>query len=437
MASIMNGLFAGRAGIASHGTAIAVLADNIANSNTVAYKTSRAEFTDLLAGNISGGGGGASVGSGSSVDSVTQIFNQGTFEFTGRGLDLGIDGQGFFVLSDNGARFYSRAGNLKIDADGRLLNQNGLEVMGFPANGSGGLESLNVNSITATSARTQNVTITGNLNATITKSSGAYDVVPGAGATFAQLSTAASFSTYADIYDSLGGQHTVTVYFFHTAQNTWVAQGYVDGNDIQGGTAGVPVQLTNAQATLTFSNSGLRTVVPVPPAADFDNVTPPTGAPYSGWKNGADSVSSVDFTFDPFTQFSSPSNINSISQDGKGQGNIVSFNVEQNGNLFALLDNGQTTSVGVIALATFSNPEGLRRNGESLYTKTTESGEAVIGTPNIGQFGAIQSGALELSTSDIASDFIKLISLQRGFQGSSRVITSIDDLLSEVINLAR
>lgn len=439
MPSIMNGLFAGRAGIASHGTAIAVLADNISNANTTGYKAARAEFTDMLAGNLGGGSGATVVGSGSTVNAVTQVFSQGTFEFTGRGLDLGIDGQGFFILDDNGSRAYSRAGNFKIDEDGNLLNQNGLKVLGFPADGSGGLQALNVNDVTKESTKTTTVTMAGNLNASTptVNLATALSSPP----TYSELKNAAAFSTAVSVYDSLGVEHNVTVWFFHTASNQWTAQAYGDSGDfINGGSAGSPVLLRNGTQTLTFDSSGKK-ISPAATSPDFSGVLPPAtlGTPpaASGWLSGADSTAAINFYLRPFTQQAKPSTITSLVQDGKGGGNVVTFNVESDGTLFAQLDNGQSVSIGVIGLASFANAEGLRRTGESLYTKTTTSGEAVIGTPGTGMFGGIQAGALELSTSDIAADFIKLISLQRGFQGSSRIITSISDLLNEVINLAR
>lgn len=436
MASIMSGLFAGRAGIQSHGTAISVLADNIANSNTVGFKAGRAEFTDLLAGSISGSGSSA-VGSGSNVSAVTEVFNQGTFENTGRGLDLAIDGNGFFVVQDNGARYYTRAGNFKIDASGNLLNQNGLQVLGFPASGAGGLQALNVNQVTQQSSPTTTISIGGNLNASAEASTAKNTPVATDGWT--QLSSKAAFSTTADVYDALGKAHTVTTFFFHMDSTTsggqtysnWLAKAYVDSSDVTGTGSGTPVAMTNGQATLTFDGNGVRTNTPASGSYDFSSMTPP-----GGWKDGATS-SPVNLTFSPFTQFSSASNIANITNDGRGAGNIVSFNVESDGRLYATLDNGQTTTIGTVALATFSNPEGLRRDGNSLYSKTSDSGEAVIGRPGAGQAGSLQSGELELSTSDMAADFIKLISLQRGYQGSSRVITSINDMLNEVMNIVR
>lgn len=430
MPSIIDGLFAGRAGIQSHGTAISVLADNIANANTVGYKASRPDFTDLLAG-AAGGAGAITVGSGSQLNSVTQIFNQGTFEFTGRGLDLAVDGNGFFVVEDQGgtgARYYSRAGNFSVDPDGNLLNQNGFNVMGFATGGGGGLTALNVNQRSSTSVNTNTITVSGNLDA-----SQPIIAAPAAQPTTYTALSGANFSTFVDVFDTLGGSHTLTTYFFHTAANNWTAQTYVDGGDIDVGTAGVPVLM--GSVNLVFNSSGSKTTPPIASAQDYFASMTASHLPVAHWANGS-ADSNIAINLEPFTQFSSASNISSISQDGTGGGSVVSFSVENDGSLIAQLDNGQTSTIGTIALSTFANVEGMKRVGDSLYKESTTSGEPVIGSPGAGTFGQIAAGSLELSTSDIASDFIKLISFQRGFQGSSRVITSINDLLNEIINLA-
>lgn len=419
MPGIINGLFAGRSGINSSGSALGVLADNIANSNTTGFKSSRANFSDLLASSL-GGGGSSSLasGNGANLNSITTIFSQGTFEFTGRGLDLGIDGNGFFIVERAGARLYSRAGNMQVDADGILLDQNGNTILGFPSTGAGGLQELNVNNVSQSNVETENVTIAGNLD-----SSTATTAVPGGTPTFQQLADAATFSTFVDVFDTLGAKHTVTVYFFHTTSTDWAVRAYVDGGEITAGTPGEPSLIGNF--TMTFNSAGARTAVGTP---DF-SATP-------AWSNGA-AAAPIDFVFDPFSGYATASAINSIVQDGSGTGSVVSFSVEEDGTLFALLNNGQTSAIGTIAMANFANPEGLRRAGDSLYLNTTASGEPIVGRPATGQFGKIQSGALELSTADIADDFIKLISLQRGFQGSSRIISAISDLLTEITNIGR
>lgn len=418
MPSIVDGLFAGRAGIASHGNAISVLSDNISNSNTTGFKQSRADFSDLLAGNLSGAGA-TIAGSGSRVIGITPILTQGSFEFTGRGLDTGIDGKGFFLAEDSlgtGQRFYSRAGNFRLDTDGFLLNQNSYRVLGFPSSGAGGLDYLNINDRTQASVGSTTATIGGNLDA-----SDDIAAEPAAGSTYAQINSAAQFSTFVNIFDTLGASHTVSVYFFHTAANAWTASAYVEGAEVTGGTAGLPTKLNGL--SLVFGSDGQLTV----PTANSETITP-------AWVNGSDPTVPVVVSFSPITQYAAASAIDNIAQNGTGSGNVVGFSIEKDGKLIAQLDNGQTSNVGTVALANFANSEGLRRAGGSLFQETVESGVAVVGTPGTGTYGNLESGALELSNADIATDFIKLISLQRGFQGSSRIIQSINQLLTDLVN---
>ncbi len=432
MASIINGLFAGRSGISSHGQAIAVVGDNISNSSTIGYKASRAEFEDLMAG---GGGagqsGGQAIGSGSGVSAVNSIFEQGSFESTGRTLDLAVDGNGFFVVAKDQQRFYTRAGNFKVDSAGFVVTQQGYAVLGFSANGSGKLEPLNLNTIEQNSVATTSVAIAGNVNATSATINPAAIPVPGVAVpptvTYADLQAVSSFSTVVDVFDSLGKAHTVSFYFFHTGANEYTVRGYVNNEDVDttGTLTGYPRLI--GTTTMTFDGRGQRTPAPVVGTPDFtSNVT---------WNNGSD-ASAVDFLFDPFTQYASNSNILSITQDGKGVGAVASISIGTDGAISALLSNGQSASIGTIGLANFASPEGLTRIGKNLLTQSIASGEPIVGKPNSGTFGTVRSGSIELSTVDIASEFVKVITLQRGFQASSRLITTINSLLNEIIQLA-
>jgi len=435
--SIINGLFSGRSGIASHGLAIAVIGDNISNASTIGYKAGRSEFEDLIAG---GQTAGKTVGSGSSISAVTNIFDQGTLEFTGRDLDLAIDGNGFFIVSDNGQRAYTRAGNFKIDASGYIVDQKGKRVLGFPANGSGALEELSINGASQGNIKTENVTIAGNLDATgtplLTDATEIPDVSPAGQAppppysttTYADLAEKAAFSTVITIFDSLGAAHTVTTYFFHTREDTsrtYYARSYVNSEEVDptGTATGLPRQLGTGVKLEFDGNGALKSTS----ATEFTANIP--------WNNGA-SASTVRFSFANFTMYSTASNIQSLTQDGNGVGAITSISIDRNGDIYALLDNGQSSILGTVGMANFSNPEGLVRVGSNLLQESAASGAPIIGRPGSGTFGAVESGSLELSTVDIASEFVKLITLQRGFQANSRIITTINQLLNEIIQLA-
>lgn len=430
MPSIVNGLFAGRSGIASHGNAIAVAGDNISNSSTLGFKTNRAEFESLIAGD---GVLGRQFGSGSTVIAVSTLFEQGTLEFTGRPLDLGISGNGYFVLAKDEQRFYSRAGNFKLDSSGFIVNQSGLAVLGFPANGSGALEPININNIEQDSVLTTELSIAGNVNASANLVTAATIPDPGVvvppTVTYTDLNNFAEYSTVVDVYDSLGDKHSTTFFFYHTGVNEYTVRAYVNNEDVDPAATltvtGRPRQV--GEAVITFGGDGQRNPLPTPGTPDLTaNIA---------WSNGAD-ASTIDMTFAPLTQYSAQSNILSISQDGTGIGAVQSISVGGDGRITALLSNGQSTLLGTLALANFSNQEGLSRLGGNLLASSTASGEAIIGRAEAGTFGSIKSGTVELSTVDIASEFVKIITLQRGFQASSRVITTINQLLNEIIQLA-
>ncbi len=441
MPSILNGLFSGRSGLSAFGVAIAVVGDNIANASTLGFKQSRAEFQDLLAG---GQTSGKQVGSGSSNSAVTPIFTQGTLEFTSRPLDLAIDGNGFFAVSDSGARYYTRAGNFRVDESGNIVNQNGLQVLGFPAGGSGTLEGININTVSQDSVATTAVTVSGNVDASAaTIAAASIPTVSNAGATtglttttYADLNAVSEFSTVVDITDSLGAFHTLTFFFFHTGSNAYTVRGYVNSEDVDttGSATGLPRLIVdgattpNGNISLAFANGdGTRTNTPAAGSSDLTAIIP--------WNNGSVANGTIDISFDPFTQFSSSSNISGITQDGQGIGTVTSVSIEGDGQIFAVLDNGQTAVIGSIGLVNFANPEGLTRVGNQLLQQSTESGEPVVGLPDTGTFGTLSSGSVELSTVDIANEFVKLITLQRGFQANSRVITIINQLLGEIQQL--
>jgi flagellar hook protein FlgE len=435
--------------LSSHGTAIAVVGDNISNSSTIGYKSSRAEFQDLIAG---GQTAGKVVGSGSTTSAVSTIFEQGTLEFTNRPLDLAIDGNGFFVVAEGAQRFYTRAGNFKVDASGYIVNQNDQAVLGFPANGTGALEPLNINTVSQDSVATNSVALAGNLNASEPVISGSVPdaVMAGdnpaaakytsgeASTTYVDLNAEAAFSTVAQVFDSLGASHTVTFFAWKTAQNEYTVRGYVNSEDVDPGATpatGEPRLVvssiagtspnTNGDIVLQFNGDGTLDAV-----SSFATL-----ASNIAWNNGAAS-SAIDVDFGSFTQYSGSSNILSITQDGQGVGTVTSLNIESNGQIFARLSNGQSAVIGTVGMVNFSNPEGLTRIGNNLLQQSTQSGEPVVGEPQSGTFGSVDSGRIELSTVDIANEFVKLITLQRGFQANSRIITTINQLLNDIIQLA-
>jgi flagellar hook protein FlgE len=432
MPSIVNGLFAARSGISTHGIAIGVVGDNISNSNTIGFKGSRADFSDLLSG---GQQPGKVVGIGSQISNIVATQEQGTLEFTGRTLDLAVDGRGYFIIADGAQRFYSRAGNFKIDASGFIVNAKGQAVLGFPLGGSGALEPLNINSTSQqTGVETRRVDIAGNINASSPFTSGIPPGIildgqapPGVEpVTYSNLNSAAQFSTVVQVFDTLGASHNVSLFFYKTAAATWTVQAVTNSDDVDasGSASGFPRLL--GSNTITFNSDGSKAT---PAAGTPDLVITPI------WNNNSDVTIPININLTPFTQFAAGSNVLSLDQDGLGVGVATGVNIENNGSVFALLDNGQSTVIGTIAMATFANEEGLARIGNNLLQRTLDSGEPVVGNPESGSFGSIEAGSLELSTVDLAGEFVRLINLQRGFQANSRIISSINQLLGEIVQI--
>lgn len=431
VASIINGLFAARAGIASHGTAIGVVGDNISNSNTIGFKGSRADFSDLVSG---GQPSGRVVGIGSQIANIVASQQQGTLEFTGRNLDLAVDGRGHFVVADGPQRFFSRAGNFKLDDSGFIVTNENMAVLGFPEGGTGALEPINVNSLQQqTNIETRNINLSGNINSnstpvTLPATPSTAGVVPAVeNVTFAQLAQQASFSTVVQTFDTLGSAHNVSLYFYkNAAPGSWTVWAVTNSSDVDptGTRQGYP-RLLGTQ-TVTFGTNGQKTS----PAAGTPDITFT-----SPWNNNSNPAIPVTLSFNPFTQYAASSNILMINQDGLGIGSVSGINIEKDGRVFALLSNGQTTILGTLALAKFSNDEGLVRLGGNLLQQTLQSGEPVIGRPQAGDLGGIEAGSLELSTVDVASEFVRLISLQRGFQANSRIISTVNQLLGEIVQV--
>lgn len=429
MASIINGLFAGRAGITSHGLAIATVGDNIANGNTIGYKAARTEFEDVMAG---GQTPGRVVGSGSSASRITSIMEQGTFEFTGRPLDLGIDGDSFFVIQDGdtGQRYYTRAGNFRVNDEGQIVTQRDEILLGYSPDGSGTLQEINVNTFSQPNVDTNLVDVGGNLDSTSAIVASPEAAAPGnnSSATYQELSTDAQFQTSVTVFDPLGAKHDIRLFYYHTGVNQWEVGAYVDQPDVSAaGTAGEPFYL--GSFNLAFNSDGSRaTPPPALGTGDFNFAF--------NWANGSTPPAhDVELNLDPYTQFATSSSVDSIVADGSGVGAISNISVSKDGVVFAVLDNGTSTELGTVALVRFANPEGLQRLGQNRLLESIDSGTPVLGTPG-GNFGSIEGGNLELSTTDIANEFVKLITLQRGFQASSRIIGQIDNLLNEIIQLA-
>lgn len=410
--AISSSLYSGISGLNTNGNAMAVIGNNIANTNTIGFKSSRAVFSDLLSANINGSGGAAQVGRGTGLSTIDNVFSQGTFESTESNTDLAIEGDGLFVLRDpeGNSNFYSRAGAFRFNGDGNLVNPEGFLVQGKSYDASGNLSAgdatdILIDSNSAIPANmTANMSLTTNLNANATVASGAFDVTDPSTYNYASSTT---------VYDSLGNTHMLTTYFSKTNDNEW-AYNVVDENNSTVASSGA--------TPLIYDTNGEQTA--------GGNIT------ISGlnWGGGT-TVQDVELALDT-TQYANDSQVLSQDQDGYGPGNLMKVSIDETGTVTANYSNGERIKVAQIVLAKFANFGGLTKQGQNLFAATDAAGPPRTGVPGL-EMGNLFTNALEQSTVDLAAEFVKMITTQRGFQANSRVITTTDEMLGELINLKR
>ncbi|OQX20575.1 MAG: flagellar basal-body rod protein FlgF [Desulfobulbaceae bacterium A2] len=419
---ITSAMYSGVSGLNTNSQAMSVIGNNLANTNTVGFKGARTLFSDMLSSNVSGSGGVSQVGRGVNVSIVDNIFSQGTFESTSSATDVAIEGEGFFLVkaSDDETIYYTRAGSFRFDEDGYLVNPEGYRVQGKQydtiANDTlipGDPSDIQVNNEGLSGAQaSENITFNTNLDAGAALITAAWD--PDDPDTY-------SYSASVEVYDSLGQGHTVSLYWCHTDVSEW--EWYWTAEDANGVAVGQAVGDT-AAGTITFDTDG----------------TLLTGGTSTGdlaaidWDNGSD-AQDLDLAFD-CTQYDSDSIVISQEQDGWAAGSLTEVAIDDDGNVVASYSNGQTVNIAQLSLAKFKNPNGLSLEGSNLYAATTDSGEPRVGAPG-SELGTIYTSSLEQSNVDMGQEFVRMITVQRGFQANSKIISTVDELLSELINLKR
>lgn len=415
-------LYSGVSGLQANSTAMSVTGNNISNSNTVGFKSSSTIFSDVLSASVATSSGTGQVGRGSGVSTVRTDFSQGSFQTTSSATDLAIEGESFFMVSAAGSEevSYTRNGAFSFDSDGYLVNAEGYRVQGQSYNdagepSNGDPEDIFVDLDTQISAHaTETIGLSTNLDAS-EEITGPFDST--------DPTATSNYSTSTTIYDALGASHVVTTYFTKTADQQWDWNTAVDGVELNGGTAGELNII--AGGTLEFDDSGELA----------SGITGSSTAGILDWANGADASQLIRFEFDT-TQFSSDSVVFSQDQDGYTSGDVIDVSIDNDGVVSATYSNGETMDVAVLTLASFANASGLVKEGGSLYSAGSMSGEPRIGTAGAAM-GSIYTNALELSTVDLSQEFVDMITIQNGYSASSKVITTVDEMLQEVINLKR
>jgi flagellar hook protein FlgE len=385
---------------------LAATANNIANSSTAGFKSSRVQFAELY----SGSGGQNSVGSGVKVAGISQQFSQGAINFTDNGLDLAISGKGFFVVGDAESRAYTRAGAFKVDRNGFVVNAAEQRLQVFPPRVEGGFNTSTTADLRLTSgesapAATGRVDMTFNLpgNASVPAKT-PFD--PADAGTY-------SHSTAMTVYDSLGAAHTATVYLSKTAtDNTWEKRLYIDGNAV--GTV----------QTLEYSVNGTL-ITPAAGELTYPAYTPTTGAAPITLTYGVGSS----------TQYGNAFSVSAVNQDGYTTGRLVGVETDAEGVVQARFTNGRSVALGQIAIAQFASVDGLQTLGDTAWGETFASGSALLSAAGTGGMGTIQSGALEGSNVDVTQQLVNMITAQRNFQANAKMISTADALSQTIINI--
>jgi flagellar hook protein FlgE len=377
----------------------------------VGFKSSRAQFADVYANTLAGGSVGA-IGIGTRLANVAQMFTQGNVTTTNNPLDVAINGEGFFRLSTNGSISYTRNGQFQLDSNGYIVGSGGTHLTGFAADAAGNVTTgtpvdLRISKTDLSPLATTKATAGLNLDSRRA-------VLPAASFNLANAATyhgATSLSTY----DSLGNSHTLSLYFVKTAVNTYSVFAASDG--VQVGAAAV--------GTLAFNTDGsLDTAATTLPF----NLSIPVGG-------GATTPVLVAVDFTGTTQFGTTFGVNDLTQNGYTAGKLSGFSIGGDGIIVGRYSNGQTFAQGQVALASFTNSQGLAPLGNNQWAETSGSGLPLVSSPGAGTLGVLQSGAVEEANVDLTQELVNMITAQRVYQANAQTIKTEDSLLQTIVNL--
>jgi len=423
---MMRSMFSGVSGLRAHQTWMDVIGNNISNINTVGFKASRVTFQEIFSqtmrtavspaiGGERGGVNPQQVGLGMSISSIDVMHQRGSVQRTDNMTDLAIDGDGFFALSDGERRFFTRAGNLRMDVGGYLTVPNGMKVLGWSGEDiAGRLQAtagpINLANQFMAATPTDRILFQGNLDSR---------TEPGA---------AAAFRHGVTLFDSLGGQHRVDFIFEKGATaNTWS----VSMEPEYGGA------ISDITGTTTFDlafdpNGSLIIPATIPGSITFELDDAMTGAANIV-------IAPENFIFDPerFTQYAVAASVRAAEVSGYAAGSLSSLSIDNAGRVIGVFSNGQLDELALISIAKFTNPSGLMKIGDNLFEETVNSGYLGLDAGGMAGRGLLSPGTLEMSNVDLAKEFTDMIVAQRGFQANSRIITTSDELLQELVNIKR
>jgi len=469
--SLTSSLYSGISGLSATGDSMQIIGDNLSNTNTTGFKSAAYSFEDLLSQSISTQSGTSQIGRGTALSDISTDWSQGSFETTGNSTDLAITGDGFFIVRDAAGEstYYTRAGGFSFDDEGNLVNSTGYVVQGWELNADseavGPVTDISLEAWTAPPQQSSEATLITNLDSdaddNTTAAAGgllaAWDGSDADGDGNYIESSSYEYQTSVSVYDSLGNTHDVTVYFDKTeADGQWeyiitcdpeedaraaaggtnlglLGTGTIDFSTGSGEILGMTMLdgITGAATTWDSGTSGYLQFT-----ADFLGGTGTSmqvalnlGTRYNGttWEKEGESA----------TQYATDSATTYQTADGYGAGALESIDVDVDGTITGSYSNGATIPLYQIALADFVAVDGLKKLGGSLYAETSQSGAAYTNLPGTSGLGSISPNSLEQSNVDIATEFVKMIQIQRSYQANSKIITTVDDMLSNTINMKR
>ncbi len=469
--SLSSALFSGLSGLSTLGNSLTVIGDNIANVNTVGFKPNRVTFQDVMSQNVATAAGTAQVGRGTALADISTNFAQGSFESTDSSTDLAIGGEGFFVVRDpNSAEneFYTRAGDFRFDKDGYFTTSGGHIARGWEVNTSGeaigSVGDIALSSFTSSPVASTSVSLMTNLSSESSSNVADLELVwdgDNANSTFLAAANYDHQSTV-KIYDSLGQTHDITAYYdMDTVANTWEYIVCCAPSEDERTLAAGNGQGLLARGTMTFNSNGAITGMAM---SNFNGQNAIAGA--SGWS--AATLPDGYLTFAPSfvagttmsvafnpglryntttlaweaaalssTQYAQPSTTVFQSADGYGSGGLETISVGIDGIITGNYSNGEVIPLFQVTLAKFQNQQGLYKCGGNLWRETRLSGDPVTGAPGTNGLGSIAANSLEQSNVDIASEFVKMITTQRGFQANSKIISVTDEMMAQLMSLKR
>ncbi|AOK24744.1 flagellar biosynthesis protein FlgE [Burkholderia ubonensis] len=407
----------GLSGLSGASNALDVIGNNIANANTVGFKSSTAQFADMYANSVATSVN-TQIGIGTRISSVQQSFGQGTINTTNNALDVAINGNGFFQMSNNGVVTYSRDGTFQRDKNGFIVDSQGRNLMGYNATAGGVINTaatVPLQAPTANLAPTATTRITGQFNLN------SQDAVPTTTPFSATDFTSYNYSTSIQVYDTLGGAQQVDMYFVKSATaGQWEVYSGVKGQ--------TPTDL----GTVAFNTSGqIASTTPLAPVTgstgQFKFTIPATG--------GSATPQPLTLDLTGTTQYGGKDGVNNLAQDGYASGTLTTFTIGADGKLTGNYSNGQTQTLGLIALANFNNPNGLTNLGGNQYAESSASGVPQISAPGSTNHGVLQGSALENSNVDLTAQLVNLITAQRNYQANAQTIKTQQAVDQAVINL--